>query len=250
MPSDVNLEIAEYGGRFVLSKDSHIFRRFLLHGSYESHLVEIVEKHLQDGVDFIDVGANIGLFSILAAKRSGDGRVLAVEPTANACRYLRENVDKNRVGSRVHIFEGCIMDYSGTVTIHAIHGMEEYSSTGPIDHPAATGRDTQAYSVPCTTLDELIADHDVMPGLIKIDAEGAEMKIFEGAHNTLTDLRPVIVCELSDALLENRGGSATKVIEFLEDHGYRVLETEAPYRQARVHRFGEILALPPEVEDA
>src|SRR3546814_11552837 len=93
-------------------------------------------KYLDPSRDVIDIGANIGFFSVLAGRRLSTGRVLSVEPTDAAFARLSRNVQLNGVSDRAILHQGLISDTQGTNAIHVIPGMEEYSSIGAL-HPAA-----------------------------------------------------------------------------------------------------------------
>src|SRR3546814_5280958 len=96
-------------------------------------------------------------------------------------------------------------DTQGTNAIHVIPGMEEYSSIGAL-HPAARAENgVQEHTVASDRLDDLVIRHDLKPGLIKVDVEGAEGLVFRGAMETLNKFRPVILSELSDPLLRELG---------------------------------------------
>src|SRR3546814_11047585 len=124
-----------YWSSDVCSSDL-LFRRLFINGEYEPELAKLFLKYLDPSRDVIDIGANIGFFSVLAGRRLSTGRVLSVEPTDAAFARLSRNVQLNGVSDRAILHQGLISDPHGTNEIHVITGMEEYSSIGAL-HPAA-----------------------------------------------------------------------------------------------------------------
>src|SRR3546814_14950690 len=120
--------------------------------------------------------------------------------------------------------------------------MEEYSSIGAL-HPAARAENgVQEHTVASDRLDDLVIRHDLKPGLIKVDVEGAEGLVFRGAMETLNKFRPVILSELSDPLLRELGTSALEVVRMLENAGYRVVDPmgrSSPGERSEERRVGE-----------
>ncbi len=136
------------------------------------------------------------------------------------------------------------MAESGSATISVISGMEEYSSLSRIVHPSATNRPHDTIEVKGDTIDNLVNQLDLNPGFIKIDTEGAEYMVLRGAINTLEKSRPVILSELSDALLSTSGHTSEDVVTLMRDSGYQVVNALAPHVRIRFPFDGEILALP------
>ena len=99
--------------------------------------------------------------------------------------------------------------------------------------------------MPGETLDNLVARYDLTPGFIKIDTEGAELRVLTGALDTLQRLRPLIMSELSDRLLSGFGDSAAAVIELLDQQGYEITDVRTGVRPL-LPFDGEILAIPKE----
>ena len=88
-----------------------------------------MKKSLLPGDRFVDIGANIGFFSILLGKNTEKGKIFAVEPTESALKRLYANLKLNNVSDKVIVFEGVVSDYNGTIEIKIIPGKEEYSKT-------------------------------------------------------------------------------------------------------------------------
>lgn len=239
------LRVPEFKGVFTVDVRSHLFARIAMDGMYEPELAEITLRHLDPDRDAIDVGANVGFYTVLIARTLAPGsRILALEPTRNALRRLRSNLARNGVDSKAVIFEGVSSDETGELTLNTIAGMEEYSSLGPLDHHAVRGKGFEAVSVAASTIDSLVTQHGLKPGFLKIDAEGSEHRVLRGAAATLAAFRPIILSELTDSLLRRNGSSSAEVIEFLQGHGYRIVDPQFPDRAAKRGDFESILCLP------
>lgn len=241
---DVVLDLPGFEGQFTCSPRSHLFARIAASGNYEPELAALMRSHLAPGRDVIDVGANIGFFSVLAARHNPAGRVLAIEPSPAALKRLIENLARNGVADRVVVFEGVASDRIGTAELHLIDDMEEYSSLGPIVHTSVAGRSSVALEVRADCIDALVARHRLDPGFIKIDVEGAEQLVIDGAMETLRRHRPVVVSELSPALLGPMGASARGIVDRLRAIGYRVIDAQDPQLAPGLRAYGEILCLP------
>ena len=175
------------------------------------------------GDDAIDAGANIGLFSVYLASLVGShGRVLAIEPSPAILPSLRRNLERNGA-SNVIVHQGLVADEAGEREFHSVNASPEYSSMGAIVHPHAP-RDVSTLRVSGTTLDILVDRHGLEPCFVKIDVEGAEGLVLEGARKTIQRFRPAILSEIDDRLLGTLGYTSSRVWRALEESRYRVLD--------------------------
>jgi FkbM family methyltransferase len=241
---DPVVQIASFSGRFAIGARSDILRRLMLTGSYESGLVDVCRRYVDPQRDVIDVGANIGLYTVLFASLAPARRVLAVEPTPAALARLRCNLAMNGVADRVDVFAGAASATELTVRMRVVTGREEYSTAGELAHPSASGAAHETLSVPGKTLDSLVVERGLDPGFVKIDVEGTEHAVLAGMVATIAAFRPVVLAELSDPLLKRNGSSAREVIEFLRQQGYVLTDPLAPGTAAGVRQFGDLLCVP------
>jgi len=167
-------------------------------GLYELTTLRLIRRRLRLGDTVIDGGANIGYFTLLAARCVGDtGRVHAVEPEPGNRARLQEHLKENGLAGRVTVHPVALSDHEGEATIHRPHGQ------GGVNHGCASlfldpAQAQASTAVPTARLDELaIADP---PRLIKLDLEGAEALAIDGAEALLTaDRPPMIVGEVNPA---------------------------------------------------
>lgn len=239
----MTVRVPSFNGNFEIDARSHILKRILITGDYESECAKTVAKYLDPQRDALDVGANIGLFSILIRKTlAPSSKLLAVEPTPRASDLLKANLRRNMCDENTIIFNGVASDSNGTIEINTIPGMEEYSSIGNIIYEK--DKHPSKIKVESNTIDTLVNKYNLNPGFLKIDTEGAELLVFKGALNTLIKFQPVILSELADVLLTNLGCSAKEAIEYLNALGYKVVNVEDPDSPISYPFNGEILAIP------
>jgi len=171
---------------------THAQARGLVRGDLEPGVQEALRRHVAPGATVYDVGANVGFFSLLAARLAGPaGAVEAFEPLPTAAAGLRRHVALNDAGT-VSVHEVAVGARSGRTQLMAVR-------EGGWSHLAERGRhaDTQeVLDVDIVTIDELVAGGLRAPDVVKIDVEGAELAVLEGMVETIRAHSPVIVCEL------------------------------------------------------
>lgn len=222
---DIQLRVPEFSGEFRIGPRSDLFRRIIKYGDYEPLVRDLFASALIPERDAIDVGANVGFFTVFAASRLTTGRVLSAEPGKAVFGRLSTNVAHNGLNDRVILFNGLISSTNGEGTINTTVDKEEYSSSVALAHPAAAGLQVVSEHVPMRTLDDLVNEHKLSPSVIKIDVEGAEALVLEGARNVLLQHRPKIVCEFSKAML---GADSDKVLRILAECRYKVIDPLVP----------------------
>lgn len=166
----------------------------------------------------IDVGANIGMFTGRFVEWTGlGGRVIAIEPEAanfaSLTRRLSAPVDQKRLIA----VEAVAAEESGQLRL-------EINPDHPGDHRIGPG----GVPIQAVTLDELLAQHGDPPvSLIKIDVQGAELRVLRGATAVLRRCHPALFIEVDDLAMQKQAASATELLDFLGTFGYR------PYRLSR-----------------
>ena len=245
---DPVIKVDEFEGIFTVDCRSDLFKRLLLHKAYEPSLVKFALKYLNKDRDVIDIGANIGFYTVLFAKNLNSGKVLSIEPTKNAFQRLLKNIKLNQVEDKVILFEGAVLNYIGTTKIKIVEGKEEYSTLGSLSHPSISKKRYILQEVKTKTIDELVDQYSLDPGFMKVDVEGMEHLVFDGSKDVLKTKRPVILSELSDYLLKKNGSSAIEVINFIRSYGYNIIDTQTPNIPPQMKEFTNILCVPKEIQ--
>ena len=157
----------------------------------------------------VDVGANVGLFSILAARAGAT--VFAFEPNPPVRAKLRENLRLNGLTSRVHVDERGLFNREAAATLFddwRPQGAWRNSGVASLSPANASGAGTP---ITTTTLDKFVEEHAIKRiDWIKMDIQGAEYNALKGGLSTLRTLRPSIVMELDPQCLRNMGWTREK----------------------------------------
>ncbi|MGK2907968.1 MAG: FkbM family methyltransferase [Desulfuromonadales bacterium] len=242
LADDPLVKMKDFHGIFAMDARSDLFKRILFYREYESHLAQCCLDHLDNKGDVVDVGANVGFFSVLFAKHTR-GKVLSVEPSPNVLPRLYRNIKINNV-ENISVYEGVALDQCGFVDINIVEGKDEYSSVGNVIHSSAVGMQILSKKVEATTLNKLVVDYNIKPKLIKIDAEGAEHLVFSGSNEVLESFRPIIVSEIAEDLLQNLGSSSIELIDVIKKNGYKVYDVLNPTQEIDRMANGNILCKP------
>jgi FkbM family methyltransferase len=196
---------------YVNPADEHIGASLREGRAHDPHVESAMRECLRVNDVVLDIGANIGIMTMLAAARVGaGGRVIAVEPLAHNCSMISRSAQANRFG-QVEILAAAAADRSGVLELQT-HPATSNGST-----PAAAGErlslagGTQV-RVPMIVLDEALAGLDRLD-LVKVDVGGFEPKALRGLEHLLTRFRPVLLSEFHPWAIER--ASASEPIEYL-----------------------------------
>jgi FkbM family methyltransferase len=202
------------GSRYLVDGNSQAGRILIATGDYEPETARIIGASLKPGDTFIDVGAHIGFFTVLAGRRVGPtGRVIAFEPGPATRARLHANVQHNRLGN-VTICDEALSNQPGRHSFSV--GPSDDSGLATLRGGAIVG---PTVDVTCARFDDLI-HADVQVAGIKIDVEGAEAFVLAGMERCLRAHRPWIILEVTDAFLQSMGTRAAEMIEWLASLGY------------------------------
>lgn len=166
-----------------------------LEGEVEPEVQGALAEHLKPGMVVYDIGANIGFFSLLAARLVGpQGKVIAFEPDPEAAARLREHAKRNQL-ENISVKEVAVWLETGSVTFaRSDPCLSPDRGTGHVDDCANSQRCVQ---VPAIRLDD--CRENVPPHFLKCDVEGAEVNVFRGALALLKQSQPIVVCEFHNA---------------------------------------------------
>ena len=179
----------------------------------EAGEIQSLQGFVKPGEIVIDIGANVGSFTKRFARWvSDDGFVIAIEPETFNFRQLRHNLEKAGTASVVKAFQGVAAEESGKLKM-AINPMH------PGDHKIAA----EGVEVTAVTVDDLVRNETARRVcLMKIDVQGAEERVLQGAKETINRDHPVIYIEVDDNGLKKMGSSAELVVNWLIDFGYSI----------------------------
>jgi FkbM family methyltransferase len=231
---------AKLGGAFfVCDLRDTISREVCFAGFYEPQETSLLCSLLSQGMTFVDVGANWGYFSLLAARLVGnEGSVLAIEPDPRIFAKLEANIRRNRL-TNVVPRQLAVSDRLCTMTLAGYNEAGENFGISRIteaDDPTGNSFDVEACPLDAL-LDSLGVD---CVDLVKIDVEGSEDLVVAGMKTGLERHRyRRLVLELHPSLLVERSKATRDVFQWLTQAGYRgwsINHSAAATRRAAYHR--------------
>jgi FkbM family methyltransferase len=203
-------------GFLVRVQDDGLYDSVYTWGTYEPDVSRRLIAVVQAGEHALDVGANVGWFSLCLAHHGA--YVYAFEPLDSHVAALRENISLNGLAKRIEVVQTAVGAEPGTLVLYTFPG----TST---DHATATrmGR-TDCVATPCeiTSLDAWVNRSGVgRVSLLKVDVEGHELEVFRGAAHLLgNESAPLVAFEVSPANLRDRRLGPEEVFGSLRDLGY------------------------------
>jgi FkbM family methyltransferase len=226
------LVATRWGAKMLVdTRDSAISAWIVLDGLWETHVTQWLQQTLRPGQTFVDVGANVGYFTLLGGQLVGpEGRVVAVEAHPGLADLLRRNVVMNGLYGYVTTWNRAAWSSSTTVELHQRLNYSGASSVGAIGQEALDrlGDVEEMVEVQAVAVDDLL---EGLPSVdvLKIDIEGAELQAFMGLSRTFEKSATIAVMfEWAPALIEGVGDKAEALVDLLEGHGlrFRLLEDD------------------------
>lgn len=210
---DIPEETSFRGVTIAIAQADRTITPTLLTGDYERTELDVFEALIEPGMTVIDVGANCGVHSALAAKHAGPGgAVIAVEAVPANVELLTRTIERNEISEIATIVAKAASNSTDPVRIY-LDG--ENSGTHSVGNRSSTFVD-----VPATPIDLLVSKTDVQRvDVLKIDVEGFEEQVLEGARTTLTVYNPIVFAEFDRDMITAAGGSPEAVAAFLSAHG-------------------------------
>jgi FkbM family methyltransferase len=171
---------------------------------WEPYVVPQFARFARNSRRIVDIGAHTGIYSLFACALNSSCEVFAFEPFPLIYARLVENIRRNGFESRIRSFQAAVSDADGTGRLHIAP-----------DVTMCALSDSGGVEVPVVTLDQIIPI-DGGTGLVKMDVEGHENRVFRGMERVVQDSHPVIIFEC------NPGGAAAEVDEWLRQRGYHI----------------------------
>jgi FkbM family methyltransferase len=193
-----------------------------LFGQHETGTEAFLTDHLQPGTTFLDIGANVGYFALLAAANSG-ASVVAFEPQRAVAGLLQQSAEFNRLGGVIRVEAIALSNASAEMKMTSCPG-----NSGHAQLTALVPTDEASNIVPVMALDEWLRQNPTdRVSACKIDTEGGEFNVLQGMAGLMDRDGPAIVVEVIDEFLAAYGSSDSLLLELLGAHGYR--EVTAKY---------------------
>lgn len=230
------------GFRMRLRTDDFIQRYVYAFGVWEPNLSNWLAETLRPGDVFVDVGANVGYFSLLASRLVGPtGRVVAIEASAGNHRILTEQLALNQADN-VRTVHAAVADERGRLSLYKDpDGNLGLTSTSP------EGGLVPESEVDCYPLQDLLQPDEIeRVRVIKIDVEGAELEVVRGLAPLLQHLPQgaQVICEVAPQRIAARGQSAGELLGIFRDAGFRPRDLPNDYTIGGVLRALRSPAIP------
>ncbi|NQV44724.1 MAG: FkbM family methyltransferase [Rhodospirillales bacterium] len=193
-------------GKVIFNSAYDGYKRLL-----EARTLSYLEKWVTPDSIVIDVGANAGFFTVQFAKWLGpQGAVIAIEPEANNVTRLQKAIKKQNCEDRVTIIQAVAAEKAGMLRL----------CINP-DHPGDHRIGDSGIAIPAVTLDELVKEQESTKiSFIKIDVQGAEIRVLRGAREILERHAPAMFVEVDPTALAAQGGSLEQLEDILSQAKY------------------------------
>ncbi|HEV8507940.1 MAG TPA: FkbM family methyltransferase [Chitinophagaceae bacterium] len=218
-----------------------MFSRAVWLGGFEEAEIVFMRRFIKPNDKVIDVGANIGVHTLIASKLSGNkGSVFACEPVEYIYKRLKENIDMNSA-SNVQMINKAISDKTGAseITI-SLDGFDAWNSLGGESNN--TGHHFRKETIETITLDDFINGRGLSIrdiGFIKIDTEGWEFNVLKGSTVLMSEDAPVLMLEYSEEISKNFGFSIVMIFDKLTQYGYSVYDYNYNNNSLKLLKRGE-----------
>ncbi len=217
-----NVSVATPAGTLVGRVHDFGTLRAIRSGRLEPTMQRLFVSAIRPGAAVADVGAHLGLYSLIAARQTGrSGVVYAFEAAPDTFRYLQGNVERNQLQGIIKPQQMAVADASGELTFHFDVFQPDFSSL----RAQRTEAQINAVEVKATSLDDffLKGDRDrPLPEVLKIDIEGAEMGALKGGERFFAQARPTLFIECNPEALSAFGTTPSDLRDKLISMGFSI----------------------------
>jgi FkbM family methyltransferase len=193
--------------------DSPAFKTFLKEHQHEAAEVKFLESIVEQEMNAIDVGANIGITTVVIAREIGKrGKLYSFEPVPEYFSILQKNLSSNRL-ENVKAFQLAVGNQVGKTAFY----------NNGLSSSIVSKEGIKKFIVGTTTIDRFLDEERVRRiDLINMDCEGSELLVLNGAEETLRRNRVKIFCEVHHDFLRHLGQSGQDIVEYLQKLGFEV----------------------------
>jgi len=200
---------------------------------HETKVTDAFVKNIKEGDTVIDVGANIGEFSLIASKKVGlKGKIISIEPLKQAAIWLEKNYSLNGF-SNYEILEKAMGSKTGTMTLYK---KSESSETGILDPEITEKELLSSGKIIVDTIDNLISSRNIgTVEMLKIDVEGYEYEVLCGCKDSFKEKKiKKIICEIHSSYLEKKGLDEKMIYSLLKENGFSITVLDAGKAQPHI----------------
>ena len=214
------------------------FPRYARGRIHEKVVTEILVEALQSAKCFVDVGAHIGWYTCIASKHMPYGSVYGFEMDDLSFALLKKNIAINNC-TNVEVYNVAVSESPGMVSYK-----RDTKRPNPGFYLQANTKDENSagfVSVNSMILDEFLKSKGIVPDVIKVDVEGAEMNVLMGMRQTLRSYKPILFLEIHPSNLHYFSTSTSAILSLLIENDYKVFEIESMRSQESHGRLKSLL---------
>jgi FkbM family methyltransferase len=208
--------------KICLDRASYLSSVIYWRGYNSTNIASFLKDYLRPDMTFVDVGANLGEVTLLAAKRLKKGRVLAFEPVPLIFSQLSRNIALNN-WLHIALFNIGLFDQTGSLPMYRTKDTHFGTINEGQSSLFSTGNDREEVTIPLRRFDEVACEYGLEHlDVIKIDVEGAEIMVLRGAEASIKKFGPVIIIEMSEANIRRAGYALSDLIGYLKYLDYDI----------------------------
>ncbi|MFC1869617.1 FkbM family methyltransferase [Thermodesulfobacteriota bacterium] len=224
-PHDIVCQTKDFS--LKLCSDSVLAEPLFVGAGFEESEAALLRHLARLGMKVIDVGANIGLYTVLLGNLVGKtGHVWSFEPFPPVVNYLKKNIELNKL-TNITVIEMAVAEKEGVLDFHVFpEGCDVYNSLGAANRPTEQLQAVQKIPVRVTTLDTIAYEVGITEiDLLKIDVEGAEERVLKGAEKIIRRNPNIkIIMEIYEPSAKQCGCSSDRMIEMLLEWGFSIFK--------------------------
>ena len=210
--------------------------------TYEAENFEFLKESCKPGAVIIDIGAHIGLFSIIAAQVTGKtGKLYAFEPAPGTYALLQQTVVINHEEQVIETMQKAVGKENGKITFFVSDNKAD-NSNSLVNYKE--DRSLHGIDVAVTSIDNFVKEKNISKlNFIKIDVEGAEYDTLQGAVNTLKNLRPKCIVAIHPEPIAAKGDRLEDIYDFIVGCNYRIMLDKKEFTKAALLANSELIDL-------
>jgi FkbM family methyltransferase len=210
--------------------------------TYEAENFEFLSKSCKPGAVIIDIGAHIGLFSVIASQVTGKtGKVYAFEPAPSTYALLQKTVGINHAEQVIETFQKAVGKETGKITFFVSDDQAD-NSNSLVNYKA--DRSLHGIDVAVTSIDNFVKEKNITSlNFIKIDVEGAEYDTLRGAADTFRNLKPVCIVAIHPEPITAKGDKLEDIYDFIASCNYRITLDKKEFTKAELLANTELIDL-------
>ncbi|GGD29245.1 FkbM family methyltransferase [Hyunsoonleella pacifica] len=207
--------------KIATNQTSYLTQLLYWNGYKNFEYSEIFEKLSKDINVFLDIGSNIGYYSLLAATSNPNIKAYAFEPALGPKHYLKQNISKNKLQAQIKNIDVAISNTSGNIDFYEVENVKykylKYNLAGEGNAGTkTTSRNFIKNTVKAITLKDFVKNEGIKNiDLIKIDTEGTEIDILNSGSAIIKQHEPIVICETLFNTIENELDTFFKELDYL-----------------------------------